>query len=91
MRFATAIPESYIQMTRKPPKKRNNNNTNTNKKIKMKKSGHSRKAAIEDLPLSKRWALAAANAFRPSRRSNARQTQAKRVCFVFDIEFILYS
>ncbi|KKZ61115.1 hypothetical protein EMCG_04260 [[Emmonsia] crescens] len=78
MRFATAIPESYIQMTRKPPRKRNNN-TNTNKKTKMKKSGHSRKAAIEYLPLSKRWALAAANAFRPSHRSNVRQTQAKRL------------
>ncbi|OAX84731.1 hypothetical protein ACJ72_00897 [Emergomyces africanus] len=74
MRFATAIPESYIKMTRKPPKNRKNKNKNKNKK----KGGRSKKATNEYLPLSKRWALAAANAFRPSRKSNAKQIQSKK-------------
>ncbi|EEH09788.1 predicted protein [Histoplasma capsulatum G186AR] len=73
MRFATAIPESYIKMTRTPPKKRNN------KKKNKKKGGRSKKAVIEDLPLSKRWVLAATNAFRPSRENDANQLQVKKL------------
>ncbi|OJD22670.1 hypothetical protein ACJ73_05981 [Blastomyces percursus] len=76
MRFATAVPESYIKMTRKPPKKRNNRRRNNKKK---QKGGRSKNAAIEDLPLSKRWALAAANAFRSSRKSDAKQLQSRKL------------
>ncbi|EGE80835.1 hypothetical protein RJZ56_001712 [Blastomyces dermatitidis] len=76
MRFATAVPESYIKMTRKPPKKRNNRKKNNKKK---QKGGRSKNAAIEDLPLSKRWALAAANAFRPSSKSDAKQIQSRKL------------
>lgn len=83
MRFATAIPESYIKMTRTPPKKRNN------KKKNKKKGGRSKKAVIEDLPLSKRWVLAATNAFRPSRENDANQLQVKKVRFVFSMLAVL--
>ncbi|PGH04501.1 hypothetical protein GX51_03493 [Blastomyces parvus] len=76
MRFATAVPESYIKMTRKPPKKRNNRKQNKKKK---QTSVRSKNAAIEDLPLSKRWALAAANAFRPSRKSDAKKNQLRKL------------
>ncbi|KLJ06711.1 hypothetical protein EMPG_17802 [Blastomyces silverae] len=76
MRFATAVPESYIKMTRKPPKKRNNRKKNNKNK---QKGGRSKNATIEDLPLSKRWALAAANAFRPSRKSDTKQIQSRKL------------
>ncbi|PGH00644.1 hypothetical protein AJ79_08160 [Helicocarpus griseus UAMH5409] len=63
MSFTTAVPESYIKLTRKPPKRKS---VARSKKL----------TPSNDLPLSKRWAAAAANAFRPSRKVEEKPASA---------------